>query len=261
VGQFEFSPEDALLLAPNVTRTAAGLLIEGAVRIDHGAPEQPSGASAPVPRASDGEGGIRPAAADEATVRDVQAVLDDAFALGEVRLFTAEALQGFTAAAEPARRIHVHLVADLRRGVAALCALAGPVSEEQLALVLCQATVALGLVVEARGGATLEVVLLDETRPSALLSRLRRQPDVVMVAPPRGDLLAMPVMARSELASTLRRLPPRHMVGLGNGSLVRSLAQFAELANLPFPCRSQLGRLDQPGFDLRGALKQAVNPV
>lgn len=257
MGQFEFSPEDALVLAPNVTRTAAGLLVEGAVRMDHAPVAAPFAGSAPEP-VSEAEGGIRPAAVDAATVRAVQVTLDDAFALGELRLMTGDALRRFTSAPEPARRIHVHLVTELRQGVAALCALAGPVSEEQLALALRDAPMALALVFETRGGATLDVLLVDESRPGALLSHLRLQPSVVLLAPPRGDLLAMPVMARSELASSLRRLPPRGLLGLGDGSLTRSLAQFAELASLPFRCRARVGRMDQAGFDLRGVLREAI---
>jgi CheY-like chemotaxis protein len=259
MGQFEFSPEDALALVPNVTRTAAGLLIEGAVHIDHGTAGLPSAPSVAAPGAGGADGGIEPAAANAEAVRELQAMLDDAFALGEVKLWTAEALHRFTAAPLPRARVHAHLVTDLRLGVGALCALAGPVSEEQIALALAQAPLAAGLVLEARSGATLEVVLVDERRPGALLGHLRRQPSVVVLAPPRGDLLAMPVVARSELASSLRRLPPRSLVGVGNGSLARSLAQFAELASLPFTCRALPGRLDQPGFDLRQTLREAIS--
>ena len=57
------------------------------------------------------------------------------------------------------------------------------------------------------------------------------------------------------------RLPPCRLVGLGDGSLARALAQFAELASLPFTCRAQPGRLDQPGFDLRQALREAITPA
>jgi hypothetical protein len=135
------------------------------------------------------------------------------------------------------------------------------VSEEQLALALRHAPMALSLVLETRGGATLDVLLVDESRPGALLSHLRLQPSVVLLAPPRGDLLAMPVMARSELASSLRRLPPRGLLGLGDGSLTRSLAQFAELASLPFTCRRGWGGWIRRGSICDGSCGRRSRPA
>lgn len=259
-GQFEFTNATfpAGTVTANTSGSATALLMEGARRIDHGETRQASWPAA-VSAGSGSDGPLRPARVlgDEAR-REAEEALADPFCLGELRLLSSEALRQWTAAAGGVERLHCHLVADLAQGMAAFSALASPLVEDQLVAALRQPPVCAVLAFQLRHGALLDVLLLDQTRPGVELSALRRHPNVVVVAPPGGDFLALPVAARHELATLWKHLRPALVMGVGLASLAPHLKQFAQLAGSRACIRNVLGSIGEPSFDLRPFLVAAV---
>ncbi len=259
-GQFEFTSTTFPpgTVTANTSCSATGLLMEGARRIDHGATRRASLPAAAAIRAG-ADGPLQPACilGDDAQ-REAEEALSDPFCLGELRLLSSDALREWTAAAGGVERLHCHLVADLAQGMAAFGGLASPLDEDQLVAALRQPPLCAALAFQLRHGALHDVLLLDQTRPGAGLSALRRHPSVVIVAPPGGDFLALPVAARHELASLWKHLRPALVMGVGLASLAPQLKQFAQLAGSRACIRNVLGNVSEPSFDLRPFLVAAV---
>ncbi len=259
-GQFEFTTASFPpgTLAPNVSLPATTLLMEGARRIDHGVTRRATPVLPALGAAADDEP-LRPARPLEAAVLGMaEDALSDPFCLAELRLMSSDALRAWTAGAETGERLHVHLVTDLAQGMAAFGALASPPAEDQLVAALQKPPLLAALAFHLRRGTLVDVLLLDQTRPAAAVNALRRHPGVVIVAPPGGDFLALPVAARHELASLWKRLRPALVMGVGLASLAPHLKQFAQLAGSRAVIRNVLGNISESAFDLRPFLVQAL---
>jgi hypothetical protein len=154
----------------------------------------------------------------------------------------------------PDERVIVELWAGLRDGVAALLELATPPGRDLVVSALEGAAQGLRLQLTARGGAAMTVLLVDieggEAPP-------RPHPvDLILVAPPRGELLAIspPRMAELSLMATLDRLP--WIVAMGRAALHASLGKLAL-------DRASLDLLDVAATlgERRGQLREALVAV
>jgi len=119
----------------------------------------------------------------------------------------------------------VELWASLREGVAALLELASPPGRDVLVSVLSGTARRLRLQLAARGGASMSMRLVDIEGSDA---PPRRHPiDLIIVAPPHGELLAMspPRLAELSMLATLDRMP--RIVAMGGAALHASLGRLA----------------------------------
>ncbi len=118
----------------------------------------------------------------------------------------------------------VELWAGLRDGVAALLELATPLGPGALVSVLAGTALGRRLHRAARGGASMTIRLVDIEGTEA---PPRRHPaDLILVAPPRGELLAISParMAELSLMATLDRMP--RIVAMGGAALHASLGRL-----------------------------------
>lgn len=119
----------------------------------------------------------------------------------------------------------VELWAGLREGVAALLELASPPGRDALVSVLSGTAQGLRLHLTARGGASMVVRLVDIEGSEA---PPRRHPlDMIVVAPPHGELLAISPSRMAEIAlmATVDRMP--WVVAMGGAALHASLGRLA----------------------------------
>jgi CheY-like chemotaxis protein len=119
----------------------------------------------------------------------------------------------------------VELWAGLSSGVTALLELATPPGRDALVSVLSGTARGLRLHLVARGGASMMVRLVDIEGSEA---PPRRHPaDLIIVAPPRGELLAIspPRLAELSLMATMDRMP--RIVAMGGAALHASLGRLA----------------------------------
>ena len=119
----------------------------------------------------------------------------------------------------------IELWAGLRDGVAALLELATPPGRDALVSVLSGAAQGLRLYLSARAGAGLMVRLVDIEGSEAPPRRFPA--DLIIVAPPHGELLAISPSRLAELSmmATLDRMP--RVVGMGGAALHASLGRLA----------------------------------
>ncbi|HWO19297.1 MAG TPA: response regulator [Kofleriaceae bacterium] len=119
----------------------------------------------------------------------------------------------------------IELWAGLRDGIAALLELATPPGRDALVSVLSGTAQGLRLYLSARAGASLMIRLVDIEGSEAPPRRFPA--DVIVVAPPHGELLAISPSRLAELAmmATLDRMP--RIVGMGGAALHASLGRLA----------------------------------
>jgi hypothetical protein len=89
-------------------------------------------------------------------------------------------------------------------------------------------------------------------------SALARMPSVAIVAPPRGDPLAIGLRGRGELEAALSALTPSVVLSVGNSTLQASIAELGPVrSGLSFHVHVR-GTLGEAGVDLRALLLDSI---
>jgi CheY-like chemotaxis protein len=264
--QFEFSQEPCAVPeeSRSIKNSVTSLILDAARIIDArnyelvgrgGIPEKclPKKSATAKPAATTGS--LAPAlVVSPRMVANVIHSLGDAYALGDLRLYTQSDLTGL---AQPGRqRFQVHLVADRTEAASAILALAGAPTEQLVAGSLTPEAKALGLTFSLRHDLLLDVIHVDIAQPRAFLPALPPA-QLLLLAPPGGDFLAIGTRARVELEQLLLRTAPTAVMGIGNqalGSALRSLPGLREHARL----RSVEGALGHSHGDLRSLLVEGI---
>src|SRR5262249_43129546 len=145
--------------------------------------------------------------------------LQDKFSLAELNLWSAETLADWTSGSAESEdecdRFHVHLVADLPAGVSSMLPLGAALSERWVLEGMRETKKSFGLTFPLRRGHTVEVLLIDASDPTAVLSALGRVPSLMVVCPPEGNLLALGSSARVGLGRLIEALAPPAILGVG----------------------------------------------
>ncbi|HYQ01849.1 MAG TPA: response regulator [Polyangiaceae bacterium] len=268
-GQFEFATGPCTLSQEErtISQSATGLIMEGACRLDtaqngDSASEiKPKTALGAQPRRASvkPEGYRAPAPAPDAIVaRHYELALRESFALGDLKMFGEADLAKWTAA-EPGRdRFHVLLIAALDEAVSAVLPLAGAATERWVLDSLSPGKKALGLALWLRDERLVDLVLIDARDPAALQNSLLRVPSVVIVAPPKGDLMALGTQARVALHGLLDELCARVVVGIGQPTLQDGLSRIGITTTDSRRVSCVRGGLSDPSSDLRSLLIAAI---
>ena len=261
-GNFEFTPGELASGAPRtVNESVAALLMEAARLFDHdhrsGTPlsTDASGPDAVVPAARppqlSREGSLLPS---PALASHFESAISDAFAVGELKLWNEQELAKWTRAKLGRDRFHVHLVADMSAGVAALLSMAGPPAERWVREALSPDPKALGLAFFLRYERLFDISLLDAKNAARFVSGLHRRPALTIVAPPDGDALGVGPRALVELETLLRKVTPGVLLWVANTEVPSSIA-----ATVPGACRlSSRGALGDDRHELRGLLARGI---
>lgn len=183
--------------------------------------------------------------------------LRDPFSLGDLCVWTESELSRWTREELGRDRMHVMLVADMAAGVSAMLALGAAPTERWVLDSLQPKRKTFGLSFHLRNDRVIDLVLLDITTPTAVLSALQRSPSAMIVAPPQGSLVGISASARVSLTHLIEVVAPPAVVGVGTTSLKAELAavNIFEKGSL---LRCTTGVLGESGEDLRGLLIKAV---
>lgn len=267
--QFEFCPGDWVAdsaLPRTIDGSIAGLVMEGARRFDEtstgssreGAPRKTSHPLAEIDAESETVVVAPPLAPSTQMATQVEVQLGSRRALGELKLMTRAQLRAWTGDAQAHGRLHCFLVADLHSGVQALSAIAVPLPDEQIANALRHYPQAFAWTMSLDAGRKVEIVLIDQERPRAVLESLGRRPAVIIVAPSHGDFQTINLEARRCLMEMMSRLPPLALFGVGNADLEAQLKEFATMSNRDVPVGAIVGSLWNLGVDPRRMVAEAL---
>jgi CheY-like chemotaxis protein len=224
-GYFEFNPGQHWQGAPTIEGNATNLILEAAQRLDE---QRRDNGGTPIEAATEARAperlvALRPGAASAA---QFESGLSDPFALGQLTIWSEENLARWTRR-EGDHRIHLVLVADLSSAVAATMAIAGAPTERWVMDSLSTQRRAFGLIFFLRRERIIDLVVLDARDPDAMLGSLQRAPNVMLVCPPRGNLLEAGVGARPGLERLINHLRPQLVLGLGDATLEQDLSGYA----------------------------------
>jgi CheY-like chemotaxis protein len=259
-GQFEFSVLEPDPAQCTIRVSATELILEGARQIDTkrrdlaGSPaarEDIAMARAQEPRAA---GLIAGTAITRALAAQFELGIGGGFCLGELSLWSGEDLAAWTISAGGRDRFHVHLLADVAEGVAAMLPLAAPPGEREILAGLGLEAKLLGLDFYLRNERLLDVVLIDIRDPGAAEKYLLRSPSLSIVAPPGGDFQALGIAARVGLEKLLEHLRPMAVLGLGTETLEGGLRELSYLSEPNVSLRCAQGSLGDGRSDLRALL-------
>lgn len=277
-GRFEFQP-GALpsRLQRTITLPTTTLLMEGARQLDMhkkaGAAAKGGAVAAPVAAAlvapaADvalelGASGALPTLpralpASPAVAAELAAVIEDAFALGELRYLTRSQLAQRTQLPGAAQRCVGVLVAPTLAGVHAFVGMAAPLGEEDIASALEWDQRVLMLTMTGARGSQLDLLLFDCAVPAMVLDEVRCAASFVVYAPPHGDHLRLPHHSIGELVGLLGRLRPEVLMGLGNAAIVASIEQLCLDAKVEAVRVVAMQPLEDPGSDFRAHLAQVL---
>ena len=263
-GRFEFSPGECELPddAHTIHASATALVLEGARRIDIENVTVPV-ARIPVvavpavgsgPIATDLEPALEP---ELGVATQIEVAVADPFTLGELCLWSAADLSRWTRRAIGTQRMHVQLIADLATGVSAILGVAGAPNERWVLEGLEPTRKAFGVSFFLRRERTVDVALLDVTRPDTFEPSLKRVPTLVLLAPQDGDFMSLSIRARVAIEGMLRRYRPPVLVAAGNASM-RTDAGLATLASYATSVHHVDGILGQGSLDLRTLLVEGI---
>jgi CheY-like chemotaxis protein len=268
-GQFEFSPGLSLEEESHRTifDTAAGLILESARVIDtnraSGTMPEASGTVefAPDLPTTPGEKILSALPAfcpGPGIVAQLQSAIADPYALGDLRLFTADELARWTRAEIGRERFHVHLIADLAAGVSSILSLAGAPTERWILGSLGPEPKVAGLAFFLRHERVIDVLLLDIARPRSVLGALEREPSLTIIAPPGGDFLTIGPTTRVELEGLLSALPPPALLAVGNAGAEDGVRSLPGLQPEGARRRVIPGALGEADCDLRAILAEGI---
>jgi hypothetical protein len=269
-GQFEFTtrPADACT-SRTIGEPVTALVMEGARRLDDRLargrrtstrPSSPA-KSVRLPASSTSPPLERPTPAlgpTRALGAQFELGISDAFALGELQLFTHEELARWTRAPGGRDRLHVHLLAEPAAGVSALLAIAGQPTERWVVAALGHEPKTLGLSFFLRQERLLDIALLDVKNAAAFQRSLRRSPAVAILAPPNGDFLALGTTARLELEGFFKHLSPPVVLGVGNAALGPHVTELATAPATQAAAACKQGALGAVHTDLRALVVAGI---
>ncbi len=264
-GQFEFTQGPCTLESTErtISLSTTALIMEGARRSDdaresrrHG-PKQPSRRPKALSVRPD-HSRVSATKPDVAAARHYELALRENFTLGDLRLLNETELAAFTKNDEAQHRLHLWLIAEREEGVSALLPLAGAPSERWLLDSLEPGPKLLGLSFHLRDERLLDVLLLDAATPAAFKSHLRRCPSVVVLAPPRGDIMALGTQARVALKSLLDEFAVAAVVGVGQPTLEEGLSRIGVVSTPSRLVCCLRGVLGDPSSDLRRLILHAI---
>jgi hypothetical protein len=152
-------------------------------------------------------------------------------------------------------RLLVVVLADLFEGVSAMLPLAGAPTEKWVMSCLGDQKKWFGVTFSFRQQRKVDIVLGDVRAPEELASVVHRQPCVVLICPPSGDLFELGTSARVDLEQSLLALRPKAVVGLGNRALengLETMQYFQEGPKTELRCRE--GGLRSGATDIRSLL-------
>ena len=264
-GSFELTPGDLPLSAPRtVNESVASLLMESARLLDdqrrdgnRGGPPSAGLFEGSLARPSSipVDGALAVALPASATLgAHFDTAISDPFAVGELKLWKAEELALWTRAELGRERFHVHLVADLSHGVAALLSMAGPPAERWVRDALSAEMKALGLAFFLRYERLFDVVLIDIKGAGEFLGSLQRRPALTIVAPRDGDALGVGPRGLVELESMLRRLTPDALLWVAHTELPSSIGAAVPTAQH----LASRGALGDSQHDLRELMARGI---
>jgi len=265
-GQFEFTTGSLPPGSPRtITDSVAALLMEAARLIDH--KQADSAKSGPPSSALRSPGQLRSAQSVAIAEKPIEPLLpnpvlatqfetaiNDAFALGELKLWTREELARWTRGEIGRDRCHVHLVSELHRGVSALLAIAGQTNERWVLSALSPEEKALGLAFFLRQERVLDLILIDIQSPGALTGCLKRCPALSIIAPPDANVLGIGPKALVELEGLLRSVPPAALLWVAHDAIDAHLTSGV----LTAPALSVHGELGDGELDLRELLVEGL---
>jgi CheY-like chemotaxis protein len=265
--QFEFCPGDWVAdaaLPRTIDGSIAGLVMEGARRFDETSPgttREAAGRADANPLAeldAAAEVLAPPMAPSAQMATQVEVQLGSRRALGELKLMTRSQLRAWTADAQSHGRLHCFLVGDLQSGAQALSAIAVPLPDEQIANALRHYPQALAWTMSLDAGRRVEIVLIDQDRPRAVLESLCRRPAVIIVAPSHGDFQTINLESRHALMEMMSRMAPLALMGVGNADLEAQLKEFAAMSSCDVPVAAMVGSLWNLGVDPRLMVVEAL---
>lgn len=263
-GRFELGAGSAEPTLRTMDMSATELLLEGARLLDTKRRDF-AGAAAPAPAAAGAHPADAPAAPiaaapslSAALAAQFELGVRDAYCLGELRLLSGEELAAWTTSGGARDRFHVHLVANVPDGVAALLPLATPPGEREILSGLSAGGKLLGLDFFLRNERLLDLVLIDVRDPSAAARHLRRSPSLLILAPPRGDFRALGTGTVVGLDRLVAQLRPAAVLGLGGSTLEADLHDLSALRERHIPLRCVRGVLGDDRSDLREALVEGI---
>ncbi|MBA3683979.1 MAG: response regulator [Planctomycetes bacterium] len=258
-GQFEFSPggEAADAGVRTIEASCAGLLMEAARRLDSDGDQFDSGGVRAVSGAFQTLLPPAPPPAPELAEAFAEG-LADPFMLGELRYLSADELTEWTCDNHCGDRLHILLVAEPAAGVASLLALATPMAESEVLSGMSAHAKTLAWSFNVRNQRQIDCVLIDARAPIALLPSLRRQPALVILAPPQGDALALGPQGSADCQRLLSKLSPQSVIGLGNASLGTLLDDLVGSKRSTIAQRCTQGALGDPGLDMRDLLIEGI---
>lgn len=254
-GHFEFAPGECELpeSARTIRETATSLILEGARLLDTHNQQSPGprtipsiGAVAAAP--VELEPAVEP---DPSTAAQLSAGVADPFTLGELFLWSAADLSRWTRRAIGTQRMHVHLVADMSRGVSALLGVGGAATERWVLNAIEPHRKAFGASFFLRKERVVDVILLDIAQPDLFEASLKRTPAITIFAPPNGDALGIDIRARVALETMIRRFKPALLVAIGDAGVTSFLAHAPRTHVVP-------GVLGEGSIDLRALLVDAI---
>jgi CheY-like chemotaxis protein len=265
-GQFEFTTMPLPAGSPRtIGDSVAALLMESARLIDH--KQAGNAQSGPPSSALRSPGQVRSAATVAIAEKPIEALvpnaalatqfetaISDGFALGELKLWSGEELARWTRGEIGRDRCHVHLVSELHRGVSALLAIAGQISERWVMSALSREEKALGLAFFLRQERVMDLVLIDIQNPGTWTSCLKRCPALSIVAPPDANVLGIGPKALVELEALLRGVPPAALLWVAHDTIDAHLSPGV----LTAPALSVHGELGDGELDLRALLVEGL---
>lgn len=222
-GHFEFTPGDCELA--EATRTirdsATSLILEGARLLDvHNRVSAAPRATPSIGAVSVTPSELEPAPdPDPGLAAQLAAGIADPFALGELCLWSAADVSRWTRRQIGTQRLHVHLIADMSRGVSALLGVGGAATERWVLNGIEPNRKAFGVSFFLRKERAVDIVLLDAAQPDLFEASLKRVPAITIFAPPNGDALGIEIRARVALESLLRRCRPSLLLAVGDVGL------------------------------------------
>ena len=265
-GRFEFQPIaiDCNRIPITIALAPTALLMEGARRTDMLAKGDANAIAAPAGAGAGSVGPQTPAETprpDPAAAARLRDRLADSNARGTLRVLLRDQLRAWTAPDLQRPRCHVVLVADLSAGVAAMRALAEPLSGREIESALAIDQKVLALTLAPGDGSRLDVLLLDQEVPAFVLVELQLRPAAVILAPRDGQWRTLGAVATAELETMLGWLRPHAVIAAGDDSVTAGAREMSE--RLALGCRLETIAMQGgiAGGGLRAALAAATGAV
>ena len=145
--------------------------------------------------------------------------------------------------------------------IAALRALAEPLSGREIEAALAIDQKVLALTFAAGDSARLDLLLLDQEVPAFVLDALQLRPAAVILAPRDGEWRTLGAIATAELETMLGWLRPHAVIAAGDDSVTAGARAMADRLALGCPLESIAVHGGIAGDGLRAALVAATEAL